>query len=50
MGKGSKWRETDYKKYYENWENIKSVKPGDKSNKKNIEVVIKNRKTTYKYK
>ena len=47
MGKGSKWRETDYKKYYENWEKIKLSK-----NKvsEGVEVVKKKGKTTYKYK
>ena len=49
MGKGSKWRETDFNKYYSNWEKIKTnskdnVKPDYK------EVTKKNGKSTYKYK
>lgn len=44
MGKGSKWRETDFKKYFENWNNIKKSK---KSISK--ESVKKNGRTTFKY-
>jgi len=44
MGKGSKWRKTDFKKYFENWNSIKKSK---KINDK--EGVKKNGKTTFKY-
>jgi len=47
MGKGSKWRETDYKKYYENWEKIKSSK---ENNTVKEQITKKNGKTTYNYK
>ena len=48
MGKGSKWRETDYKKYYENWEKIKPVKSSNTEEKS--QPIKKNGKTTYNYK
>ena len=48
MGKGSKWRETDYKKYFDNWEKI------EKKDKKEKEIIksktTKKGKTTYVYK
>ena len=44
MGKGSKWRETDFKKYYENWSSIKKSKT-----KKHKEEIKSKGKTTYKY-
>jgi hypothetical protein len=28
-GKGDKWRKTDFKKYFDNWEKIKSSKKTD---------------------
>jgi len=44
MSKGSKWRKTDYKRYFENWESIKPSK------KKNYKEKIENKgKTTFKY-
>jgi hypothetical protein len=46
MGKGSMWRKTDYKKYHENWEKIKTDSKKETSAK---EVKKKNGKTTYKY-
>jgi hypothetical protein len=47
MGKGSKWRETDYKKYYSNWESIKKKKDNKDTFK---EVTVKKGKKTYTYK
>jgi len=47
MGKGSKWRDTDYKKYYDNWEVIKKEKPSSKEEKN---CTIKKGKKTYTYK
>lgn len=47
MGKGSKWRETDYKKYYSNWELIKKNK---KTKELKEECTIKKGKKTYTYK
>jgi hypothetical protein len=44
MGKGSRWRKTDYKKYFENWDNIKK----SKREKAKEEVKTKS-KTIYKY-
>lgn len=44
MGKGSKWRKTDFKKYFENWKNIKKSKTNSHK-----EEVKKDSKTTYKY-
>ena len=46
MGKGSKWRETDFKKYFDNWEKIKK----DKDSEEEIKVVDKKGKKTYIYK
>lgn len=44
MGKGSQWRKTDFKKYFDN---IKDIK---KSKTKNYKEEIKTKsKTTYKY-
>lgn len=44
MSKGSNWRKTDYKKYFDNFDNIK------KSKKSNAKEEIKSKsKTTYKY-
>lgn len=45
MGKGSKWRATDYKKYFNNWEKIKKTEPQKNENT----ITIKNGKKTYKY-
>jgi hypothetical protein len=44
MGKGSKWRKTDFSKYFENWNTIKKTK-----NKRHKEEIKKQGKTTYKY-
>lgn len=44
MSKGSRWRKTDYKKYFENFDKIKS------SNRKIYKEKVKSKgKTTYKY-
>jgi hypothetical protein len=44
-GKGDKWRKTDYKKYFTNWENIKLF-----PNKNTKTKIKKNKnKTTYVY-
>lgn len=45
MSKGSKWRKTDFKKYFENWTGIKN-KSKSKTHKEEIK---KTGKTTYKY-
>ena len=45
MGKGSKWRKTDFKKYFENWSNIS--RKSDKIHYKKKQV--KQGKTTYNY-
>lgn len=47
MGKGSKWRETDFKKYFDNWEKIKKSK---NNKEEEIKVVDKKGKKTYIYK
>lgn len=44
MGKGSKWRNTDFKKYFKNWNGIKPSKT-----KNHKEEIKKENKTTYKY-
>ena len=44
MGKGSRWRKTDFKKYFINWEKIKKTNAIIYKEKTN-----KNGKTTYKY-
>jgi hypothetical protein len=44
MGKGSKWRETNFKKYFDNWKDIKKSKK-----KLHKEQVKSKNKTTYKY-
>ena len=44
MGKGSKWRKTDFKKFFNNFD---SIKPANK--KLHKEEVKKAGKTTYKY-
>ena len=47
MGKGSKWRKTDYQKFFDNFDNIKfSKKRKDESQKT---VKVKKNKTTIKY-
>lgn len=44
MGKGSKWRKTDFRKFFTNFDNIK------KSKKTSAKEEIKSKsKTTYKY-
>ena len=44
MSKGCKWRKTDYKKFFDNFDNIK------KSKKSAAKEEIKSKsKTTYKY-
>lgn len=43
-GKGDKWRKTDYKNYYKNWENIKP-----KKEVRAKEIIKSKNKTTYKY-
>lgn len=47
MGKGSKWRKTDYKSFFDNFDNIKFSKKGKNDSNKKIEV--KKNKTTIKY-
>jgi hypothetical protein len=44
MGKGSSWRKTDFKKYFENWKDIKK----SKTSKVKEEIKTKS-KTTFKY-
>lgn len=44
MGKGSKWRNTDFKKYFDNFDKIKKSKKIEHKEK-----TEKNGKTTYKY-
>lgn len=46
MGKGDKWRKTDYKNFFENFDNIK-FKKNKKSN--DVKEVKTKNKTTYKY-
>jgi len=48
MGKGSKWRETDFKKYFDNYTWEKNKKNED--SKEEIKVVDKKGKKTYIYK
>jgi hypothetical protein len=49
MGKGSAWRKTDYKNFFNNFDSIKFKKKKD-SVEENKEVVKKKKnKTTYKY-
>lgn len=44
MGKGSQWRKTDYKKFFDNFDGIK------KSKQSSAKQVIRTKsKTTYKY-
>lgn len=44
MGKGDKWRKTDYKNYFSNFDNIKFKKKKDSQKEEK-----KKNKTTYKY-
>lgn len=44
MGKGSKWRKTDFKKFFLNFDNIKKTKTSPVK-----EEIKKKSKTTYKY-
>jgi len=46
MSKGDKWRKTDYKKFFDNFNQIKFKKPKDSSKSE----IKKQGKTTYKYK
>lgn len=45
MGKGSRWRKTDFKKYFENWKGIKK----NSNSQTYKDKVQKLGKTTYKY-
>jgi hypothetical protein len=47
MGKGDKWRKTDFKNFFENFANIKFKKKNNSSEKK--EGIRVKGKTTYKY-
>jgi hypothetical protein len=44
MGKGSKWRKTDFKKYFDNFDKIKKKKSSAKKG-----VTVSQSKITYKY-
>lgn len=46
MGKGSKWRKTDYRSFFDNFDNIKFKKKKSDDSKNTI---VKKNKTTYKY-
>lgn len=48
MGKGHKWRKTDFKNFFNNFDEIKFPKK-KKGDDNKVEVVVKKGKTTYKY-
>lgn len=47
MSKGDKWRKTDYKNFFSNFDNIKFKRKNKKTEETVVEV--KKNKTTYKY-
>ena len=47
MSKGHKWRKTNYKDFFSNFDNIKFKKKGKDTDE--VKVVVKKNKTTYKY-
>lgn len=47
MSKGDKWRKTNYKDFFSNFDNIKFKKKSKDTDE--VKTVVKKNKTTYKY-